>query len=109
MLEKQVEKHRFKVKNNSDARVVAGAIANTARRGSRGLVISACGAFSINQAVKSIAVARGAYLKDDDLEIDVFDLRLAGDPEFKHMLFMDIQFVRSRERPVFRQWKTYQV
>jgi stage V sporulation protein SpoVS len=99
----------FKVSGNSDVRVVAGAIANTARRGSRGLVISACGAASINQAIKSIAVARGAYLADEDFEIDVFNLRLAGDREFKHLVYMNIQFVRSRERPVFRQWTTHKV
>lgn len=99
----------FKVSGNSDVRVVAGAIANTARRGSRGLVISACGAASINQAIKSIAVARGAYLADDDLEIDVFNLRLAGDRAFKHLVYMNIQFVRSRERPVFRRWTTHKV
>jgi stage V sporulation protein SpoVS len=101
----------FKVSGNSDARNVAGAIANAARRGSRGLVISACGAAAINQAVKSIAIARGAYLEHDDLEIDVFGVELANDREFKHLVYIDLQFVRTRERPTssFRRWTTHKV
>ena len=93
---------------NSDVRVVAGAIANTARRGSRGLVISACGAAAINQAVKSIAITRRVYLQDDHLEIDVVGVQFP-DQAYKHLAYIYLQVVRSRERPMSRQWTTYKV
>jgi stage V sporulation protein SpoVS len=99
----------FKVSASSDVRIVAGAIANTARRGTHDLVISACGAASINQAVKAIAVARGAYLKDDNIEIDVCDVHLADAPQFKHLVYMNIRFLRSRERPTIYEKTTHKV
>jgi stage V sporulation protein SpoVS len=99
----------FKVSSTSDVRIVAGAIANAARRGARGLSISACGAASINQAVKSIAVARGAYLENDDVEIDVCGIKLADEREFKHLVNMELRFVQSRERPMIRQKTTHKV
>jgi stage V sporulation protein SpoVS len=99
----------FKVSSTSDVRIVAGAIANAARRGARGLVISACGAASINQAVKSIAVARGAYLKDDNIEIYVCGINLADEREFKHLVYIDIRFVRSRKLPSLGDTSTHKV
>lgn len=98
----------FKVSGTSDVRIVAGAIASAARRGRRGLLISACGAASINQSVKSIAVAR-AYLKDDNIEIDVCGVSLADAQEFKHLVYMDIFFVRTRMREPLRQKTTHKV
>ena len=85
--------------------------ASSPRTDHPGLVISACGAAAINQAVKSIAIARGAYLEHDDLEIDVFGVELANDREFKHLVYIDLQFVRTRERPTssFRRWTTHKV
>jgi stage V sporulation protein SpoVS len=89
----------FKVSSSSDVRTVAGAISNTARQGARGLMISACGAASINQAIKAIAIARRAYLEDDDVEIDA-QVRISNTPEFKHLVHIDLRFLPSRERPL---------
>lgn len=98
----------FKVSASSDVRIVAGAIASAARRGRRGLLISACGAASINQAVKSIAVTR-AYLKDDIIDIDVCGVFLAEAQEFKHLIYIDINFVHTRMREPLRQKMTHKV
>jgi stage V sporulation protein SpoVS len=88
----------FKVSSSSDVRTVAGAISNTARQGAKGLVISACGAASINQAIKAIAIARRAYLENDDVEIDA-QVRISNTPEFKHLVHIDLRFLPCRERP----------
>ena len=57
----------FRVSSSSKPTAVAGAIAKSIRDG-RSVLLQAIGAGSINQAVKSIAVARG-YLASDQLDI----------------------------------------
>jgi stage V sporulation protein SpoVS len=92
----------FKVSSTSDVRTVAGAISNTARKGVSGLVISACGATSINKAIKAVAIARRAYLEEDNIEIDA-RVRLSDAPDFKHLVHLDLQFLPGRERPLSPQ------
>ena len=57
----------FRVSSSSKPTAVAGAIAKSIRDG-RSVLIQAIGAGSINQAVKSIAVARG-YLAAEQMDI----------------------------------------
>ena len=56
-----------KVSGKSRASKVAGAIAGIMRESDH-VVVQAIGATAVNQAIKSIALARG-YLEDDDINI----------------------------------------
>lgn len=58
----------MKVSKTSDPKKVAGAIASALRNGETATV-SAVGPISVNQAVKSIIIARG-YLATNGIDID---------------------------------------
>jgi len=57
----------LKVSSQSKPKLVAGAIAAIVRTG-QGVEIQAIGAAAVNQAVKSIAVARG-YVEAEELDL----------------------------------------
>lgn len=59
--------------------------------------MTACGAASVNQAVKAIAIARGRYLADDNFEIDVTAEKQEGG-EFRHLVTLNVKFVEGRNR-----------
>jgi len=87
----------FKVARGSDPKTVAGAISNAARRGDKEVQMTACGAASVNQAVKAIAIARGRYLAEDNFEIDVTADKQEGG-EFRHLVSLHVKFVEGRTR-----------
>ena len=87
----------FKVARGSDPKTVAGAISNAARRGDKEVQMTACGAASVNQAVKAIAIARGRYLAEDNFEIDVTADKEEG-REFRHLVSLHVKFVEGRSR-----------
>jgi stage V sporulation protein S len=87
----------FKVARSSDPKTVAGAISNAARRGDKEVQMTACGAASVNQAVKAIAIARGRYLAEDNFEIDVTADKEEG-REFRHLVSLHVKFVEGRSR-----------
>jgi stage V sporulation protein S len=67
MLGEIVESKLLKVAANSKPTAVAGAIAGVIRQ-NRFAELQAIGAGAVNQAVKSLAIARG-YLDEDGLEL----------------------------------------
>jgi stage V sporulation protein S len=77
----------LKVSAKSNPKNVAGSISHTSRSGDSPTLM-ATGAVSINQAVKSIAIARG-YLEDNKLDLSV-------SPEFRNEERGAISFVLTK-------------
>jgi stage V sporulation protein S len=86
----------LKVSGKSVPKSVAGAIAQVLRR-ETSVTVQAVGPEAVNQAVKSIAIAR-SYLEDDHL--DVVALPTFEKIEIEGMLRTAIKFdLERRERP----------
>lgn len=85
------DRRNLKVSGSSVPKIVAGSIAHVCRAGSAPAVM-ATGDVAINQAIKSIAVAR-RYLEDDDDDVDI-----KVQPRFKSrskMLTLSIEKTRK--------------